>query len=206
MPVKKIYLVRHGQTKFNELGIVQGRGINASLNEKGRDQANLFYQAYKKVPFEKVYISTLKRTYESVRAFIDDENIAHREHEGLDEISWGDHEGVEASFERNSYFKDLIAKWNSGKTDIRIEGGESPEDVAFRQKPIIDEIINSSEETILICMHGRAIRVLLCQLLDEPLTKMDSFGHHNLGLYVLDYNEGKFNIDLANSIDHLNNK
>ena len=203
MPVKKIYLVRHGQTKFNELGIVQGRGIDASLNEKGRSQANMFYQAYKDVPFEKVYISTLKRTYESVQAFIDDDHIAHREHEGLDEISWGDHEGVEASMERNKYFQELVATWNSGKTNTRIEGGESPEDVANRQKPVIDEIINSDDKTILICMHGRAIRVLLCQLLNEPLTKMDSFGHHNLGLYILKYEKEKFTIDLDNSIDHL---
>ena len=201
--MKKIYLVRHGQTKFNELGIVQGRGIDASLNEKGRSQAKMFYEAYKDVPFEKVYISTLKRTYESVQAFIDDDHIAHIKHEGFDEISWGDHEGVEASLERNKYFQELVGKWNSGKTDIRIEGGESPEDVANRQKPVIAEIINSDEKIILICMHGRAIRVLLCQLLNKPLTKMDSFGHHNLGLYILNYENGQFTIDLDNSIDHL---
>lgn len=203
MPVKKIYLVRHGQTKFNNLGIVQGRGINASLNDKGRNQAKMFYQAYKNVPFEKVYTSALKRTYESVQAFIEQEKITHREDDSLDEISWGNHEGVEASIERNTYFKELIAKWNNGETDIRIEGGESPEDVALRQKPVIDEIINSDDKTILICMHGRAIRVLLCQLLNEPLTKMDSFGHYNLGLYILKYQNGKFTIDLDNSIDHL---
>ena len=201
--MKKIYLVRHGQTKFNELGIVQGRGINASLNDKGRNQAELFYQAYKDVPFEKVYTSELKRTHESVQAFINNK-IPHRVHEGLDEISWGNHEGVEASMERNTYFKELVAKWNNGNTNIRIEGGESPEDVALRQKPIIDEIINAPEELILICMHGRAIRVLLCQLLNLPLSKMDSFGHHNLGLYLLTYQNGTFNIEVANSIDHLN--
>ncbi|EJF08716.1 histidine phosphatase family protein, partial [Pontibacter sp. BAB1700] len=36
MSIKKIYLIRHGQTDFNLQGIVQGSGVDASLNELGR--------------------------------------------------------------------------------------------------------------------------------------------------------------------------
>ena len=35
----KIYLIRHGKTKQNELGILQGAGIDSDLSETGRSQA-----------------------------------------------------------------------------------------------------------------------------------------------------------------------
>jgi 2,3-bisphosphoglycerate-dependent phosphoglycerate mutase len=202
LPLKKIYLVRHGQTKYNLLGVVQGRGIDAPLNETGISQAKSFHQAYKDIPFEKVYTSILKRTHQSVEAFIRD-GILHTSDAGFDEISWGDHEGAVASAERNTYFKKISSQWRDGHTSVRIEGGESPEDVVERQKVIMNEILHSEENLILICMHGRAIRILLCYLLDLPLSSMDDFEHHNLGLYVLEYAAGSFKILVENSTEHL---
>jgi 2,3-bisphosphoglycerate-dependent phosphoglycerate mutase len=202
LPLKKIYLVRHGQTKYNLLGVVQGRGIDAPLNETGLAQAEMFYQAYKNIPFEKVYTSLLKRTHESVQAFTSD-GIAHEQHPGFDEISWGDHEGAVASAERNTYFKNISSQWRDGHTNIKIEGGESPEDVVVRQEVIMKKILAAEEDLILICMHGRAIRILLCHLLNLPLSKMDDFEHHNLGLYVIEHSAGNFNILVENSTRHL---
>jgi broad specificity phosphatase PhoE len=202
LPLKKIYLVRHGQTKFNQLGVVQGKGIDASLNETGIRQAEMFYQAYKNIAFEKVYTSSLKRSRESVLKFIID-GIPHEAHAGFDEISWGDHEGADASEDRNEYFKHIIDQWNQGNTFLKIQGGESPEDVAERQTLVMEKILNSSEELILVCMHGRAIRILLCKLLSYPLSKMDHFAHANLGLYILEYSGEEFNLKLENSTNHL---
>ncbi|MFW5879460.1 MAG: histidine phosphatase family protein, partial [bacterium] len=62
--LKTIYLIRHGQTDYNKKGIVQGSGIDASLNDLGRQQAEAFYDAYRNMPFDKIYISDLKRTKE----------------------------------------------------------------------------------------------------------------------------------------------
>jgi probable phosphoglycerate mutase len=202
LPLKKIYLVRHGQTKYNKLGIVQGRGIDAPLNDTGLAQADQFFHAYKTHPFDKVYTSLLKRTYQSVRSFIET-GIPHEYHAGFDEISWGKHEGAEASEERNGYFKEIVSLWNEGKTSVKIEGGESPEDVALRQKVAMEIIIKAGDENVLVCMHGRAIRILLCQLLGHPLSYMDNFEHSNLGLYVLNYAKGRFDIEITNSTDHL---
>ena len=162
----------------------------------------MFYQAYKNISFDKVYTSSLKRTHESVRQFIDD-GIPHEENDGFDEISWGQHEGAEASAERNEYLKNIIEQWNQGNTKIKIEGGESPDDVAERQKLVIDKILASSEDVVLVCMHGRAIRILLCRLLDYPLSEMDKFAHDNLGLYIIEYADGAFNMNLENSTEHL---
>ena len=50
---------------------MQGSGGDSSLNEKGRAQAQAFYEAYRHVKFDKVYTSALKRTRESVIKFIE---------------------------------------------------------------------------------------------------------------------------------------
>ena len=68
---KTLYIVRHGQTDLNKRGIIQGRGMDTDLNDEGRNQAKAFFDAYRSVPFDKIYISELKRTQQSVQAFID---------------------------------------------------------------------------------------------------------------------------------------
>jgi len=62
MKSKKIYLIRHGQTDYNLKGIVKGSGIDAPINENGRKQAELFYNAYQHIAFDKVYTSKLQRS------------------------------------------------------------------------------------------------------------------------------------------------
>ncbi|MCZ6899539.1 MAG: histidine phosphatase family protein, partial [Bacteroidetes bacterium] len=49
---KKIYLIRHGETDLNRAGVVQGSGVDTSINDFGRRQANEFYEKYKHVPFD----------------------------------------------------------------------------------------------------------------------------------------------------------
>src|SRR5687768_4016565 len=70
LSIKKIYLIRHGQTDFNLKNIVQGSGVDTDLNDKGRSQAEAFYNKYKHVPFDKVYTSALKRSMQSVDLFV----------------------------------------------------------------------------------------------------------------------------------------
>lgn len=200
---KKVYLVRHGQTDFNLKNIVQGSGVDTDLNDLGRRQAASFYDTYKAVPFDKVYTSALKRSQQSVQQFID-KGIAHDALVGLNEISWGTKEGHRVTPEEDAYYHYMLKQWNLGNTALRIEGGESPEDVVKRMKPAVDYIMAREEEkTVLICMHGRAIRILLCHLLNYPLRSMDMFEHRNLGLYLLNYSGTMFTLEKYNDIAHI---
>jgi len=200
---KKIYIIRHGQTDFNLQGIVQGSGVDSSLNDKGRAQAQAFYQAYQNIPFDKIYTSTLKRTHESVEMFLR-KDIPIEKLPGLNEISWGTKEGQRITPEEDTYYHWMLNQWQLGNTQERIEGGESPDDVTKRQEPAITRILgNDNERTILICMHGRAMRILLCKLLNYPLRSMDMFEHENLCLYLLDYTGSLFSVRKYNDTTHL---
>jgi broad specificity phosphatase PhoE len=203
LSIKKIYLIRHGQTDFNLKGIVQGSGVDASLNEKGRTQSLAFFNAYKHIRFDKVYTSVLKRSIESVQQFID-LGIPHESLAGLNEISWGNREGQLITPDEDAYYHWVLKQWQDGKTSMPVDGGESPEQVADRQRPVLDYILKQEkEDTILICMHGRAIRILLCVLLNYPLKSMDLFEHENLCLYLLNYTGSMICVEKYNDTTHL---
>jgi probable phosphoglycerate mutase len=201
--VRTIYLLRHGQTDFNVRGIVQGSGVDSSLNDTGRRQAAQFFAAYGHVPFDKVYTSTLRRTQESVQQFLD-LGWPHEAHAGLNEISWGVREGTPITLEEDAEYRHVLGQWGAGNTAARLEGGESPDEVAARQRPFIELLQERShEETVLVCMHGRAMRVLLCQLLNYPLSCMEGFEHSNLCLYKLTYSGSMFTVRNFLDVSHL---
>lgn len=203
MGVKKIYLIRHGQTDFNLRGIVQGSGVDADLNEFGKLQAEAFYQAFKHISFDKIYTSQLKRSWQSVEKFIQKE-IPWKKLEGLNEISWGNREGQAITPEEDAYYHRMLALWREGETQHKIEGGESPEDVVYRQIVALNHILaQENEECVLICMHGRAMRILLTHILHYPLKDMDTFEHENLCLYELVYTGTMFHIKNFNDTRHL---
>jgi probable phosphoglycerate mutase len=201
---KRLYIIRHGETDLNKNGIVQGRGVDSDLNETGRAQGDAFFERYQHIAFDKLYTSKLKRTHQTVAKFIE-KGLKWEQLEGLDELAWGKYEGMLSTPKLREDFKKLVEAWNLGHFDVRVEGGESPNEVYIRQASAMQHIMQQNDEhTILICMHGRAIRLLLCQLLKKSLDKMDEFPHQNTSLYILDFDGKDYSIQTFNSLDHLN--
>ncbi len=203
MNYKNIFILRHAETDFNHRGVVQGSGIDAPLNETGKAQARAFYTRYMDYPFDKIYISALQRTRQTVNEFID-AGIPYEKLKGLNEIDWGKYEGKLVTPADNKYYKRLVENWQHGNVDLRIDGGESPLMVQKRQEKEMTHILSQGEEkNVLICMHGRAMRILLSTLLNYPLSSMDRFAHHNTGCYHLIYNGNAFSVIKANDTSHL---
>jgi broad specificity phosphatase PhoE len=201
---KELYIIRHGQTDHNAKGIVQGKGVNLSLNEKGRKQAAAFFRAYKHVPFEIIYTSTLTRAQESVQQFTD-LGIPREIFSELDEISWGDLEGMHATLESDEEFKQLLNKWRTGDIHAKPSpAAESPFELQERQKKFLEHLVTTPHEKILIATHGRFIRAFMCTLAGKPLSEMEKFEHVNLCLYKVNlHDDGKFEIELSCEQSHL---
>lgn len=200
--VKKFYILRHGETEYNRLGMVQGSGIDASLNEKGQKQAAAFFNYYKDLDVQKVYISNLRRTHETVQGFINS-GLPYESLADLREISWGAQEGVPFTPDTTTHYQKITHRWQAGEVDVKIENGESPVDVMIRLKNAFDYILSQPEERVLICTHGRAMRVLFCWMLNYPLSHMDNFVHNNTGLYVAIHTGTMFRLDVLNDLRHL---
>lgn len=203
MSSKKIFLTRHGQTDYNKKGVVQGSGIDADLNDWGKAQGKAFYDHYQSMPFDKLYVSALKRTHQSMDGFIK-AGLSCEVLPELNEISWGTREGMPIDEEGNAYYQRVIRCWREGQTDLSIEGGESPEEVALRLRKGLDYLMSkTNEKNVLVCMHGRSMRVLLTIMLNYPLKGMDMFAHSNLCLYKLTWSGSIFTVNRYNDTNHL---
>ena len=200
---KIIYIIRHGETDLNKLGIVQGRGMDSELNDTGRYQADSFYRTYKHIPFDQIYTSSLKRTHQTVQKFIES-TIPWTQYPGLDELGWGIHEGQESTEKIRSDFENITHNWRSGQLHHKCEHGESPLEVKERQLIVLEKLREeNNDKNILICMHGRAMRLFLCLLTNQPLSEMDTFPHSNTTLYKIGFDGKEFHILDFNNTNHL---
>lgn len=201
---KEIYIIRHGQTEHNALGIVQGKGVNLSLNNTGYQQAECFYNYYRQIPFEAIYTSTLKRAQESVARFTAN-GIPTTAFSELDEISWGNLEGLHNTLESDAAFQQLLVKWRNGDEHAKASpNAESPYELQQRQNTFVDFLRSTPHSKILIATHGRFIRAFMCTLTGLPLSNMEKFNHANLCLYKVNLlTTGEFSIELNCSVEHL---
>lgn len=198
-----LYILRHGQTEFNRLNIVQGSGIDSELNDMGYTQAKAFYEAHKHVDFDLIVTSKLRRTHQTVQGFLD-KKILWEQTPDVNEISWGIHEGQPQSPAQNERYFTMISEWKSGNIDAAIEEGESARQLAERIERFIAWVKTRPEKRILVATHGRAIRCLITCLKGLPLTSMEDMEHSNTGLYVAHLQaDGSWKFELENDTSHL---
>lgn len=199
-----LYFVRHGQTDYNKSGIVQGSGIDSSLNETGYAQAQAFFEHYRHLKFDRIFASTLKRTHQTL-SFWKEAGYTFTTDPGLNEFSWGIHEGKKPSPEQNRNFRAILTKWAEGDFSEKVPQGESPVDAWERSKPFFDRLLNDyMGEQILLCSHGRQLRVILSNLLHADMRQMEQFSHHNTALSILKIlPDGEAQLQLLNDTTHL---
>lgn len=195
----KLYIIRHAETEYNRKGIIQGSEVDSDINDVGESQANSFYEYYKDINFDKIYVSDLKRTFQTIRRFTEN-GSSYEKLKEFNEISWGVNQGKSDDLE--DYAK-LIDTWLAGNLDNKFEEGESPNEMSVRLVKGFDKVLDDDHDTVLLCIHGRAIRILLSKIIDNDLTKMDKYVHSNTGLYILEYKNGKCEILGSNLRNHL---
>ena len=195
----RLYIIRHAETEYNKLGLIQGSEVDSELNEVGRKQSELFYNFYKELNIEKIYVSGLKRTLQTVSRFIDN-GIPYEKINDFNEISWGVNQGKNDDLEE---YKSLTDSWKNGELDKKFNNGESPNEMVIRVMRGVEMIVKENFASVLICIHGRALRVILSKIIDNDLSKMDKYVHSNTGMYILEYDKGIFSIIDRNLRKHL---
>jgi broad specificity phosphatase PhoE len=199
---KILYLYRHGETDLNRHGIVQGSGVDAGLNERGKEQARAFYHHYKDAGFEVVLTSALRRTRETAQPFIE-AGMSWEVFTDINEVCWGEHEGKKSTPEMVQEYKEVLKRWESGDLRAALKQGESAAEMTARLIRFAEWLKARPEKKLLICSHGRAMRCLLCILKGDPPSMMDQFHHGNTALYVVHFRNNKFEFEIQNDLSHL---
>lgn len=184
--MKKIYLIRHGETVFNLEGKIQG-WCDSPLTENGINQAKIAGQYFKDsgIIFDKAYSSTLKRA-EDTLGYIT--NVAHESLDELREWSFGKLEGKDSSLIFENTDKPRNIYLDNWRSDF---DGENREEVQKRMHKAFDIMIASDAKTILAVSHGAAIYSFLISL-PEIKENLDNYsfkkGIKNLEAFEFEIN------------------
>lgn len=197
-----LYILRHGETEFNRLGIVQGSGVDTDLNETGREQARAFFETYEEIDFQLVVTSRLRRTHQTVASFLEKE-IPWIATEDINEISWGDHEGKPGTPDRIAVYHWMIGEWKNGNLDASLPNGETARQLRERVGRFIEWLKTRPEKRILVATHGRTMRCLVTMLKGLGPADMEGVPHSNTGLYVIHFQNDEFVFELENDTSHL---
>jgi phosphoserine phosphatase len=199
----RLYLLRHGETDYNLQKIVQGGGIDSDLNETGYAQGHKFFLRYRDIPFDGIYCSGLKRTRQTLKSFED----AGREIiplQDLNEMGWGELEGKPFDAVSHAAFTEISDYWAAGELHRSFPGGETPLEVWQRSRKALQHIQDKhSSGNILVCTHGRTLRILLSGLSGYGLERMSWFPHDNTGLNVLRSPGPSWHFERINCLKHL---
>lgn len=180
--MRKLYLTRHGQTLFNEKGLMQGWS-DSPLSELGVRQtlaAKEFIEE-NNLAFDRVISSPLTRCLKTTRMLVDDQRFEINEH--LREWNFGYFEGEPST----AVHKDV--RWRQvvkGEVPnfFKENGGEGYQEFIDRFMVGMDEIINSKDESILVVTHGAVIRLFFNLFNDEKVLEGEFF----LNNCILEYN------------------
>ncbi len=158
----KLYIVRHGETDWNNEKKLQGRS-DVPLNDYGRELAYITSEALKDVKFDAIYSSPLIRAYETATILKGDRDIEIIKDDRLREMCFGEYEGKFTGGlpQEFWYFFDAPERY------IPAEGGERYEQVLDRAKNFIDTVIvpNSKVmDTMMIVAHGALNKGLMVNL------------------------------------------
>ena len=176
--MKRLYLVRHGETEWNADNRVQG-SMDISLSDKGRGQADLVADFLKNLPRpQRILSSNLSRARETAEIIADALNIPGISvNPLLREINCGQWEGMSVDELLADHPRDY-AMWRLNPS-YKCPQGESVEDVKERILKFFLESKDDLSETVLIVAHGLFNRAALSFIMDLPLQQCRYFEQDN---------------------------
>lgn len=174
-----LYFVRHGETYNNAKNILGG---DSSLNENGIIQAKQTAELLKDIHFDKLFISTLKRTRQTAEYINKYHNLEFNVDKRLNERFYGSYENTD---ERVLNFYSI---WDLDN-EVKLEGNiETIQEMADRVKSFLDEVSKKYHgKNILVVSHrgtGRIFQYL--HKIIPPTRNLFTDGLNNGEFYTYD--------------------
>lgn len=198
---QRIFLVRHGETEFNRLGVFRGR-YEVDLNDRGRRQAREIGRALKRVDIGFLLTSPLGRATETAGIIAGELGIEYRVDGAFNNIDLGSWQGVPKDEIRKDY-AELWQRWTTEPEQLRIPGGETVEEVRERAFRRLKELVRGEEGSFGIVTHRSVLKGLAASLLNVPAPWFWKFYIDNAAYSVFEHDESGFILTSWNSNAHL---
>jgi probable phosphoglycerate mutase len=172
--VRRLVLLRHGQTEYNAGSRMQGQ-LDTDLSDLGREQAVAAAAVLAKRQPLIIVSSDLRRALDTATALGERSGLTVDIDERLRETHLGDWQGL-THLEVDAAAPGARLAW---RDDARRapHGGESRIDVAERSVPLVSELVASQadwgadepDRPVVLVAHGGLIAALTAALLDLPV-------------------------------------
>lgn len=193
----EIYIVRHGETVWNEKNLLQG-SADIELNGFGREAAGETGRRLEAVHFDAIYSSPLIRAYETACLIRGYRNIQIIRDERLKELNFGVNEGKN--------FKELLRDESSPfhyffknpKLYKAPEKGESLEHICGRAAEFLTEVIEPQADVfsrVMIVAHGAMNKALMCHVKQHGVEDFWSGGlQKNCNVMIVRYDGSNYEV------------
>ena len=177
MTLRRLILLRHGQTDYNIDGRMQGH-IDSNLTAEGHDQAAAAAPVLAELAPDRVISTDLRRAVDTAEVVAAACGVPVKFDARLRETHLGHWQGrTVAEIDRD--YPGAIAEWRSDPAWAP-PGDESRIAVVARSRPVVDELeaefADARSETVLLVAHGGMIAGLVTGLMDLPPSTWPSFG------------------------------
>lgn len=180
-----MYMMRHGETLFNQQGKIQG-WCDSPLTEKGIEQAKKVGQYFRdhNIYFDHGYCSNLSRTSDTLE-YVTDQKLDYTRVKDLREMGFGKFEG------EHEYLNPPHEQYESFFVQY---GGESRDQVRKRIMNACQKIMRESDyQNVLVVSHGGACSHFLSQVIDPVRYQEErKKGFSNGVVFKYSYEDGQF--------------
>ena len=188
--MKKIFLVRHGESQWNVLKKIQGQQ-DVPLTDRGMKQANLIGNRLVHERIDRIYSSDLKRAYDTAEIIGKRLSLNVIPTKEFREIDFGIWEGMSNDKMHIEYYNELCL-WRKEPERLKVEGAESLRELQLRAMAAVNKIINNEVgDNILIVSHSATLKTIILGLLNMDLAYFKNLTLGNVSLSIVenrDYN------------------
>ncbi|MGL9817431.1 histidine phosphatase family protein [Enterococcus malodoratus] len=183
---KKLFLMRHGETLFNQLKKIQG-SCDSPLTERGIQQAQLARQYFQEnnIQFDQLYSSTQERASDTLEIITENKNYQRLKE--LKEMGFGSFEGEQQFLqpEGQEYYDSFYLQF----------GGESMTLVQERMVKTLHQIMaREDHQNVLVISHNGACVSFLQTIWEgDPNDLIRAFP--NCSIFVLTYENQQFQLE-----------
>ncbi|MBE3558134.1 MAG: histidine phosphatase family protein [Ktedonobacteraceae bacterium] len=167
--ITRLLLVRHGQTRTTRDGAFCGT-TEVPLTEVGQAQARALAERLRREHIDALYSSPQQRAHETAAPIATALNLEIQTHSALREMNfgeWEDRRRADLAHEQPN----ALALWDRSSWKAHPPGGETLQEATARIVGCVSGLLDMhAGQTLLIVSHKSILRLLICHLLDMPLS------------------------------------
>ncbi|MCX7969133.1 MAG: histidine phosphatase family protein [Armatimonadetes bacterium] len=206
MAMVRLFLVRHGQSVWNDEKRVQGQQ-DVPLSEEGRKQATALGERLKGIQIHACFSSPLKRAVETAELIlkVSGNSVSITPLTELMERNFGDWEGKQID-QLQSLFPNELSQWLAAQQIPAPPNGESIDELMKRVEHGLSQILKVKEGNVLVVGHSGSVKAAICVLFRLPPSSFVRLRIDNAGLTVLEIGDGRTRLIQFNDTCHLHGK